>query len=197
MAFTRRHLPHWIPEGNDIFVTWRLAGLLPPQAEVPSAEQSSWAPCLRPEERLDRARCGPEWLQDARIACVIANALLYGEAVRRFYQLHAWVIMPNHVHVIFQPRVAMPTIMRWLKGRTSRVANRLLGRTGSPFWQDESFDHWVRSAQELQELIEYVENNPVKAGLVGAKEQWRWSSAGWVTDEASLTDDASDRLSHF
>jgi REP element-mobilizing transposase RayT len=208
MAFTRRHLPHWIPEGTDIFVTWRLAGSLPTHAEIPSAEQGGRIPCLRPEEQLDRARCGPVWLQDSRIACVVANALLYGEAVRRFYQLHAWVIMPNHVHAIFQPRIAMPTIMRWLKGRTSRVANRLLGRTGTTFWQDESFDHWVRSAQELQDLIEYVENNPVKAGLVGVKEQWRWSSAGWVTGDASgtgdtgvkgearVTDDASDRLSY-
>jgi len=114
---------------------------------------------------------------------VVVNALLYGETVRRFYQLHAWVIMPNHVHAIFQPQTAMPTIMRWLKGRTSRVANQILGRTGTPFWQDESFDHWVRTAEELQYLIEYVENNPVKAGLVEAKERWRWSSAGWVTDD--------------
>jgi REP element-mobilizing transposase RayT len=84
--------------------------------------------------------------------------------------------MPNHVHAIFQPHAAMPTVMRWLKGRTSRVANRILGRAGA-FWQDESFDHWIRSAQELQYFIEYVESNPLKAGLVEAKEQWPWSSA--------------------
>jgi REP element-mobilizing transposase RayT len=120
---------------------------------------------------------------------VVVNALLYGETVRRFYDLQAWVVMPNHVHAIFEPRTAMPAIMRWLKGRTSRVANQILGRTG-PFWQDESFDHWVRSAEELQDLIEYVENNPVKAGLVEAKEQWRWSSTGWVTTK-------NDRLSHL
>ncbi|MBZ5626589.1 MAG: transposase [Acidobacteriia bacterium] len=70
------------------------------------------------------------------------DALLYGETVRKFYRLSAWVIMPNHVHVILQPHVALPTIMRWLKGRTSRVANQILGRTGMSFWQDESFDHW-------------------------------------------------------
>jgi REP element-mobilizing transposase RayT len=114
---------------------------------------------------------------------VVVDALLYGETVRRFYQLHAWVVMPNHVHGIFRPHTAMPTIMRWLKGRTSRVANKILGRTGRAFWQDESFDHWIRSAEELQDLIEYVENNPRKAGLVEAKEQWRWSSAGWTTDD--------------
>ena len=123
------------------------------------------------------------WLQDPRVACVVVNALHYGETVRRFYQLHAWVVMPNHVHAIFQPRTEMPTIMRWLKGRTGRMANRILGRAGTPFWQDESFDHWVRSAEELQYLIEYVENNPLKAGLVEAKERWRWSSAGWMTDD--------------
>jgi len=69
--------------------------------------------------------------------------------------------------------------MRWLKGRTSRVANRILGRTGASFWQEESFDHWIRNSEEFSYLVQYVENNPLKAGLVEAKEQWRWSSAGW------------------
>src|ERR1017187_570473 len=180
MAFTRRHLPHWIPEETAVFVTWRLAGSLAPQAEILSTEQCGRTPFLRQDERLARVRSGPAWLQDSRVAGVVVNALLYGETVRRFYELHSWVVMPNHVHAIFEPRTAMPTIMRWLKGRTSRVANQILGRTGTPFWQDESFDHWVRSAEELQDLIEYVEDNPVKAGLVEAKEQWRWSSAGRV-----------------
>ena len=71
----------------------------------------------------------------------------------------------------------MPSIMWWLKGRTGRMANRILGRTGMPFWQNESFDHWVRPEEELREAIEYVERNPVKAGLAGSKEQWAWSSA--------------------
>jgi REP element-mobilizing transposase RayT len=178
MSFTRRHLPHWIPEDAAVFVTWRLAGSLPPQAETDDKKRSSVPPSiLRQDEQLDQARYGPIWLQDSRVASVVVNALLYGEDIRRFYELHAWVVMPNHVHAILQPRGAMSTIMRWLKGRTGRAANRILGRTKTPFWQDESFDHWVRSAEEFQDLIEYVENNPVKAGLVGAKERWRWSSA--------------------
>jgi REP element-mobilizing transposase RayT len=119
-------------------------------------------------------------LQDSRVARVVADALLYGETVRWFYELHAWVVMPNHIHALFKPHAEMPSVMRWLKGRTSRVANRILDRTGRPFWQDESFDHWVRSPEELQDLIEYVEGNPAKAGLVEAKEQWRWSSASHV-----------------
>ena len=184
MAFTRRHLPHWIPEETAVFVNWRLAGSLPatPGYLTDDKLRSSVQPSL-PQD----VRSGPAWLQDPRIACVVVNALLHGETVRRLYELHAWVVMPNHVHAIFQPRTAMLPIMQWLKGRTSRVANRMLGRTGAPFWQDESFDHWVRSAEELQGLIEYVENNPVRAGLVGAKEQWRWSSAGF--DLSRMTDD--------
>ena len=140
-------------------------------------------PFLQHDEQLDRAPSGPVCLQDSRVARVVVDALLYGETVRGFYQLHAWVVMPNHVHAILQPHAAMPSIMRWLKGRTGRVANQILGRTGTALWQDESFDHWIRSAEELSDLIEYVENNPVKAGLVEAKQQWRWSSAGWETDD--------------
>ena len=198
MTFTRRHLPHWIPEETNVFVTWRLAGSPPPQAEIPVNDRSSVSlvgeTSLKhgfPTGNTNRSavipaglpeQSGPTWLQDPRVARVVGNALLYGE-VRRLYQLRAWVVMPNHAHAIFQPHTPMPAIMRWLKGRTSRVANRILGRTGTAFWQDESFDHWIRSGEELQNLIEYVENNPLKAGLVETKEQWPWSSAGWVTDD--------------
>jgi REP element-mobilizing transposase RayT len=113
---------------------------------------------------------------------MLTNALQYGETARQLYRLRAWVIMPNHVRMVLEPRVAMPSIMRWLKGRTGRMANRILGRTGTPFWQEESFDHWVRSAEELQEAIKYVEGNPVKAGLVETGEQWPWSSARFRAD---------------
>ena len=188
MAFSRRHLPHWIPDEATIFVTWRLAGSIPPQTEVVETRQTTKNDGLshsfpQLDERLDGCRSGPVWLRDSRIASVVGDALLYGEAARNFYRLHAWVIMPNHVHAIWQPLVAMPMITQWVKGRTSRVANRILGRKGMSFWQDESFDHWVRSAEELQDLIAYVENNPVKAGLAEAPEQWLWSSAGRLTDD--------------
>jgi REP element-mobilizing transposase RayT len=113
---------------------------------------------------------GPLWLSDPRIAEVVASALLHGDRALNRYQLHAWVVMPNHVYAILNPSGPMPAVMRWLKGRTARVANRLLERAGTPFWQDESFDCWVRSPDELRYLIGYVEDNPVKAGLVASKE---------------------------
>ncbi len=91
--------------------------------------------------------------------------------------------MPNHVHVVFEPNVPLRSIMCWLKGRTARAANRILGRTGTPFWQDESYDHWIRSGKELEEVIGYVECNPVHAGLVKAEEEWPWSSARFRADD--------------
>ncbi len=138
MVFYRRRLPHWVPDDAAVSVTRRLAGSYPPD------------PVVQREE-----------LQDWRVASVIVDALRYGESVRQFYHLYAWVIMPNHVHVIFQPRIAMSSIMR----------------------QDESFDHWVRSPAELRNLIAYVENNPVRAGLAYAPCQWPWSSAGLMADD--------------
>jgi REP element-mobilizing transposase RayT len=178
MSYTYRHLPHWIPEDVAVFVTWRLAGSLPLRRGSEWDRPSPFVACLSSHDnQLDHPHSGPVWLQDPRIAEVVASALLHGESGRRFYTLHAWVIMPNHVHAIFEPHAAMPTIMHWLKSRTARVANQILGRTGASFWQDESFDHWVRSTDELDALIEYVETNPVKAGLAQSKDRWQWSSA--------------------
>jgi putative transposase len=113
------------------------------------------------------------------------DALQYGETARGFYSLYAWVIMPHHVHVVFEPKDALPGIMRWLKRRAGRVANRILGHTGMPFWQDESYDHWIRSSQEPQEIIACVESNPVNAGLMDTEEQWPWSSVRFRADDTN------------
>ncbi len=165
--FYRRRLPHWIPPNATVFLTWRLAGFR--SVSVPQLPSYN----------------AQHWLKEPVIAGMLVNALQHGATVRQFYDLHAWVIMPNHVHVILRPRVELPELTRWLKGRTSRIANRMLGRTGLPFWQDESFDHWIRSAEELHQLTQYVEGNPVKAGLVQAPEEWPWSSARLQADDTN------------
>ena len=175
--FYRRHLPHWFPDQSIIFVTWRLAGSPPPPTpEILTAASTGRIPFRVRDEWLDHGTTGPFWLRDERIAQMVQDALRYGSAVRRAYDLLAWAIMPNHVHVVLKPHVPMPDVMRWLKSRTSRVANRMLERTGA-FWQDESFDRWIRSPGELDEVIRYVEANPVKAGFVTSAENWPWSSA--------------------
>jgi putative transposase len=79
--------------------------------------------------------------------------------------------------VLLTPRTEVRRLMKSLKGVTARAANEILRRTGKPFWQDESFDHWVRNEAEFLEIREYIEHNPVTAGLVERPEDWPWSSA--------------------
>jgi len=142
------------------------------------ATQGSGRPSfIELDRRADKIGSGPVWLKDPQIAGLVAETLLAGELERNFYRLRAWVIMPNHVHVLLHPVRSLPVITRWLKGSTSRRANLLLGRTGQRFWQDESWDRWVRSEEELNWLVRYIEQNPVSAGLVAAAEDWPWSSA--------------------
>jgi putative DNA methylase len=73
--------------------------------------------------------------------------------------------------------VPLKKITKYLKGYSAYKANRILGRTGESFWQDESYDHWARDDDEYYRIIGYIENNPVKAGLVSLPEDWPWSSA--------------------
>ncbi len=94
-----------------------------------------------------------------------------------YYELHAWVIMPNHVHLAITPRVSVPRILNTLKTASAKRANLLLGRTGQRFWQEESYDHLVRNVEEFGKIARYIENNPVRAGLAASPEEYRWSSA--------------------
>jgi REP element-mobilizing transposase RayT len=126
---------------------------------------------------LDRARSGPRWLSDARIADIVVQQILSGENERNAYATHAFCVMPNHVHLLITPLSALSKIMQELKGTTARRANAVLNRTGARFWQDESFDHWVRNTEEFEKILAYIEQNPVKAGLTMRREDWPWSSA--------------------
>jgi REP element-mobilizing transposase RayT len=75
------------------------------------------------------------------------------------------------------PIEPLETLAPQIKGATARQANVILSRTGHRFWQDESFDHWVRNPAEWQKIKSYIERNPVTAGLVSRPEDWPWSSA--------------------
>jgi REP element-mobilizing transposase RayT len=129
---------------------------------------------------LDRADKGPLWLKDPRIARCVMNAIHFGEKKLDFYSLHAFVIMPNHVHLLITPRVPVSRLMNGLKGVTAREANCILRSKGQHFWQDESFDHWVRTSAEFDRIQAYIERNPVSAQLVSKPEEWPWSSAARI-----------------
>jgi putative transposase len=174
----RRRLPHIHPADAHVFLTWRLFGSLPATVTFPPTPTAGHA-FVAQDRALERTSSGPRWLKEARIAELVANAIAIGQRERNFYELSAWVVMPNHMHLLILPKVPVPVIMRWLKGSTAHSANRLLGRTGQPFWQDESYDHYARTPAERTRIIGYIERNPVAAGLVDSPELWRWSSVSW------------------
>ena len=190
--FYHRRLPHWHPDEALVFVTWRLFGSLPrrrPRAALEGESQETAGQTFhRVDREIDRAAFGPVWLRKAPIASMIVKTLLAGQNERRFYLLRAFVIMPNHIHLVLLPKVQMAVILRWVKGSTARRANQILGRTGQPFWQDESYDHWIRNESELQRIVRYIHRNPVAAGLVSCEADWPWSTAAMAGETACPTE---------
>ena len=132
---------------------------------------------VRVDSILDRATSGPLWLGINEVASLIQESLL--ERYAQLYVLWAYVVMANHVHVFLKPKRthSLEDITKRIKGYTARQANVLIGRTGQKFWQDESYDHWSRDEKEFFRIVDYIENNPVKAGLVATPQAWPWSSA--------------------
>ena len=208
-------MPHIQPSGATFFVTFRLAGSLPKEMVLRlKEEQSKKNERLlykvkdeterkkkindqrklyfgKFDEMLDNATSGPCWLKDERIVKVVADAIRLHD--KNEYDLLAYCIMPNHVHLVFTircdyvssvraearatsttSRYIMTDILRLIKGATAREANKILNRTGA-FWQHESYDRVVRDEKELNRIIGYTINNPVKAGLVKNAEDWKWT----------------------
>src|SRR5262245_17800755 len=164
----RRHLPHWIPSGKTIFLTWNLKGSLPHDArEAIQAErrrlerepakigETQNVRQLRhqrilftlTERYLDRATVGPLHLKDERASKIVLDFIFFGVPER--YDLFAFAIMPNHVHVLLLPHLPLEKITQGMKGFTAHTINLLYGQQGRALWLDESFDHWVRTHDEL------------------------------------------------
>jgi putative transposase len=169
-----RRLPHIFDEGSNLFITWHLAGSLPRERYPPPGKMNSGAAFVWMDRYLDTSQVGPLWLVREEIAKVVEDVPLRQEC-----DLHAYVIMPNHVHVLLAPKISPSRLMQSIKGTSAREANKLLGISGKPFWQRESYDHLVRTGEEFHKILKYIENNPVKAGLAATPETYRWSSAWW------------------
>jgi hypothetical protein len=102
----RRRLPHFHPQDAYVFLTWRLWGTLP--LRVDSAARPTAGHAFVAQDRaMDRCAVGPLWLQNPYIANLVAEAILIGQGERRFYELCAWVVMPNHVHLLILPQVPL------------------------------------------------------------------------------------------
>jgi putative transposase len=127
------------------------------------------------DRMLDCAATGPRYLAVPEIAAMVVHSIRHGAEKFDRYELHSFVVMPNHVHLLVTPRVISSKWLGPLKGFTAYQANRILHREGS-FWQPESYDHLVRSGEGFERIRRYIENNPVKAGLAGSPEEFLWSS---------------------
>ena len=174
MQLSHRRLPHLYVIGEPLFVTFRLHDTLPPNRDFPARMPSGKAfVCL--DRLLDEERAGPSYLRLPVVALAVIASIRYGAPAD--YLLHSWVVMPNYVHLLLTPKIDASAVLRRLKGASARKANQLLGLTGQPFWQDESYDHLVRSQEEFERIENYILQNPVRAGLAQSEEEYPWSSA--------------------
>jgi REP element-mobilizing transposase RayT len=196
-------LPHWKIDGGIYAVTFRLADSLPTEVlnryreardlisekiEILSKLDSSRSQLddllsLREElNHLETSIIEPALNQghgtclfkNEQNAELLANALKHFDGTR--YDLLAWCIMPNHVHVIHKPAKGeeLDKILHSWKSYTSHEINKLNGTSGS-IWQKESYDHLIRDGKDLRNQIDYILNNPTKAGYTN----WLWTGCAY------------------
>jgi putative transposase len=198
----RRRLPHIQPEGATFFVTSRLAGSLPVdvieklhrERDLIAAELEKIADKHERAEKaylasrrlfakwdkvLDNSDTGIKYLANAQIAKLVVESLHFRDG--KVYELIAYCLMPNHIHIVFMPLeenkgkyYSLSRIMHSFKRRTAHEANLILCRTGT-FWQHENYDHFVRDDAELERIVKYVLSNPFKANLVREQAAWKWN----------------------
>lgn len=174
----RGYLPHFDAPHVTQMVTFMLAD------SFPVNRRAEWEPILNEpdgsakrqklEAWLDRGH-GECWLRRQEIAALVEQILLEGNDTE--FQMQAWVIMPNHVHLVVDVwDVPLAKLVGTWKGKSSRLANLALGRRGS-FWQEDYFDTLIRDGEHLAKAVRYTEQNPAKAGFVKDPHEWCWSSA--------------------
>lgn len=188
---TRGYLPHYDGRVTQ-HVTFHLADSLPRDAlERMAAELDALPP---QEQEIERRKRVDTWLDAGHGCCVLRGpdiAAMTQQALKHFdglrYSLLAWVIMPNHVHVLFRPaegQAVSKIVASWKKFTARRIldaadaATPLLGAVPRPVWHREYWDRFIRNEKHFRTVVEYIHNNPVKAGLVARPEDWPWSSAG-------------------
>jgi len=180
MPFYRRHLPHLYEPGQPVFLTWMLHGSLPPNRYFAPGTLTSGEQFAIMDNLLDYARTGPHYLRQPELAQMVVDAIHENAVELNHYGLHAFVVMPNHVHLLITPKIPLPQLTKSLKGITAKRGNAILGLTGHSFWQEESYDHLVRN-QRSDRIRFYIERNPVRAGLVAGASDFPWSSAAGAT----------------
>ena len=182
---SRGYIPHWDVDQRTQFITFNLTDSLPKRllhqwhdetAQLPPDKRIR-ANFERLQQALDRHH-GTCLLKQPGPAGIVAETLKYNDNQR--YKLHAWVVMPNHVHVLFTPLpgFTMSRIIHTWKSWSAHKINTLLGRAGR-LWQIEYFDRLIRDHKHFTEVFNYIIYNPVSAGLCTSPLDWPF--VGWST----------------
>ncbi len=197
----QRHLPHWRQDGATYFVTFRLADSIPQEklkdlkwwreiwerTNPPPRSKQQWHEFAREiTQRTER------WMDEGYGECYFrdaANAQLMSDAFVHFqeqrYSTSCYCVMPNHCHVIVKPcgDFELEQILDSWKGYVGLQINKRSGRHGT-VWAEESYDRIIRDEEHLFRVVQYIGNNPRKAGMPSS--QWHrwidaeWQAAGWT-----------------
>lgn len=176
--YTRGYLPHCDKPGTIQMVTFRLADAMPASLrhewEALLAIEDERVRRTKLEAYLDQGR-GECVLRNPRVAVAVETVFLCFDSQR--YRMIAWVVMPNHAHLLFELwDMPMGELLKVWKGTSANAANRVLGRAGT-FWQEDYWDRYMRDEAHFRKARHYIEWNPVKAGLARTPEEWAFTSA--------------------
>jgi REP element-mobilizing transposase RayT len=208
MRIYYRNLPHWRQEGATYFTTFRLGDSLPEgrlreltelrakweKLNPPPRSEEKWKELSRTTiEHVER------WLDEGSGSCILAHSFAAEivETKLQFfageqYELGAFVIMPNHVHVLVRPfsdaEHPLEAIEQGWKAYSSRDIHQVNHEAGN-LWQRESFDRIVRDEEHLWRCLQYIGNNPRRAGLrLDQARRWvnpAWVRAGWDFEQVA------------
>jgi REP element-mobilizing transposase RayT len=171
---SRGYLPHFDSPEVAQHVVFRTAGPLP--KEIRAALAGNEPEAISAFDAWLDGGAGDGPLFKPEHAEIVADSLRFFEGSR--YRLHAWCVMPNHMHVVVTMLAGFrlgDTVRSW-KAFSAAKINRANGLSG-PFWARDYFDRFMRDETDFAQTVGYVERNPVLAGLVDASEEWLWSSA--------------------
>lgn len=207
-TYYKNRLPHIAPTGATFFVTFRLADALPIHVIQSLKEELNFAIQKLKKEKpknykfqinqlkhyfsfkydkfLDHKPYGNCFLSKENIAKIVADRIHKFDGT--YYELEAYTIMPNHVHLLIDTSLQFDSeefdlalnytqlnkIMQLIKGGSAYVANKILQRNGA-FWMKDSYDHYIRNEKDWENTVEYIINNPVVAGLVEDWKDWKFT----------------------
>ena len=185
--YSRRNLPHFDGGNTNQFITFRLADSLPVgvleqlEEDLKTFKGDAEIEKIRGIEKLIDQGSGSCILRHSACAEIVRSSLEFLDGER--FDLHAWVLMPNHVHFLarFNEGQLLPDGLHSLKSYTANEIKKIYPEMGS-VWQPGYFDRYMRSEEHFWRKINYIHQNPVNAKLCAEPHEFQWSSAALVRE---------------